>query len=227
MNNKEKNRFEMIGSVYSFGEAEVSALGVIPKLSELFGDLKMIHREISLNDKLLSEGTKGKVASKEVSQTEIVNLGLVFAGALFSFAVDRDDTELMTFADINSKTIKKLRESELPVFIERILDKADAIAEGLTKYGISKEKRNAARATLNVFIERFAAVSIGKGSKSAARDNITLLFKNADKKLKVLDRLMLHFKNDNAELFNKYTAARVIYDKSGKRVASIAAKPVP
>mgnify|MGYP001605910363 CR=1 FL=1 len=40
-----------------------------------------------------------------------------------------------------------------------------------------------------------------------------MLFDKADKKLKVLDKLMLGFKESSPELYSRYNAARVIYDK--------------
>ena len=42
-----------------------------------------------------------------------------------------------------------------------------------------------------------------------------MLFDKADKKLKVLDKLMLGFKESSPELYSRYNAARVIYDKRG------------
>lgn len=213
MNKSEKNKFEMIGSVANFGKTENTSIATMPALVPEFSDLEMIHKEIGLNDRVLEEGTKGKVVSKNISQAEIVKTGLVFAGAIYGYAAAKEDSELMTFADVSSVTLKRLRDSEVPLVIERFLDKADELGNELAAYGITEEKRTAARRQLNNYLDDFSELSTGKGSKKTARQNITLLFNKADKKLKVIDKLMLGFKVSNPELYSKYEAARVIYDK--------------
>ena len=225
MNIREKNRSEMFERVVAFGEAEKTRLNAIPKVATAISELKMIQREISLNDRLLFEGTKAKVFSKDVTQKEIIPLALVIAGGIFSYAVDISDEELIKSADINSKTIHKLRDSEIPVFIERIIDKADELGDLLMPYGLTAEKRTAARGKLDEYIAKFTTLNTGKGTKSAARKTISDLFDNGDKKLRVLDKLMIGFKESDTELFNLYASARVIIDKSSSRNTN--PEPVP
>lgn len=217
MNNREKNRNEMYERVVTFWNTEAAKLSAIPKVGIVIGELKTIQREISLNDTVLSEGTKGKVVSKDTSQKEILPAGLSVAGAIYGYAVDKGNEELMVFADVNSKTLQKLRDSEVPVFIDKLLDKADELGDELIPYGITADKKTAARTKLDDYIAKYATVNTGKGAKAAARKNISLLFKNGDKKLLVLDKLMIGFKETEIELFNLYTSARVIVDKVSSR----------
>ena len=66
-----------------------------------------------------------------------------------------------------------------------------------------------ARAKLKNYMDKFTGVS-SKGVKKTARETITMLFGKADNQLKVLDKLMIPFKEKNRQLYSRYEAARVI-----------------
>lgn len=215
MNNREKNRYEMFGKVWNFGDEEKNNFADTPTISALFGDIKMVHREIGLNDTITKEGIRGKVVSKDVSQAEIIPIGLAVAGGIYGFAVDQADSELISFSDINCRSFSRLRDSEIPGRIERILDKADELGDALIPYGITADFRTEANAKLQDHLGKFASLNTGRGAKKTARETMSMLFQKADKKLKVLDKLMIKYKSKSPELYSKYEAARIIYDKSG------------
>lgn len=214
MNTREKNKNEMLGTVSDFYNSEKNSFIALPGVVKTFSDIVAIHKEIKLNEKVIQEGTKGKVVSKDLSQEELVKTALVFAGAIYGYAAGINDNELLTFSDINSKTFNNLRDSEIPLTVEKILDKADELAEALIPFGITQEKRTVAKTKLEDYLEKFGSVNTGKITKKSARETNLMLFIKADQKLKVLDKLMLSFKEINPELFSKYNAARVIYDKA-------------
>ena len=219
MNTREKNKHEMLGAVSNFYDTEKNSFAELPGISAAFADIKMIHKEIGLNEKIIQEGTKGKVVSKDDAQAELIKTALVFAGSVYGYAAGKNDSELLTFADINSKTFSKLRDSEIPLIVEKILDKADEIGETLIPFGITGEKRTLARTKLDDYLQKFGSVNTGKNTKKSARETNLMLFDKADQKLKVLDKLMFGFKESNTGLYSKYSAARVIYDKvSGYKV---------
>ncbi|MFA5806619.1 MAG: hypothetical protein WC879_18460 [Melioribacteraceae bacterium] len=183
--------------------------------------------EIDLNEKIIQEGTKGKVISKDDSQAELIKTALVFAGSIYGYAAGKNDMELLTFADINSSTFNKLRDAEIPLTVEKILDKADALGTSLIPFGITEEKRTSGRAGLNDYLQKFGSVNTGKGSKKSARETNLMLFDKADKKLRVLDKLMLGFKESSPELYSRYNAARVIYDKGSSHKVGDNTAPIP
>jgi hypothetical protein len=213
MNKRQKNKYDMIGSVANFGETENGALAGIPALVNAFSDIKGFYRELGLNENIMIEGTHGKVVSKNVSQEEIINTGLSLAGAIYGYAALKGNDELMNFADIKRGTFGRQRDSEIPLTVEKYLDKADALGAELVPFGITDERRASARERLNDYLEKFSGLSTGKGVKKAARETINILFEKADKKLKILDKLMVGFKTGDPELYSRYTSARMIYDK--------------
>lgn len=214
MNNRQLNKYDMLGSVCSLYDTESGAFAAFPAVAAPFSDIKMVYQEIGLNEKIIKEGTKGKVSSKNTAQEQIVKIGLIFAGALYAYAVDTNDQELMTFSDLNSKSFSKLRDSEVPITVESILAKVEGLGDKLIPYGISTEKKTSGREMLNEYIAKFAELNSGKTSKKTANENISMLLEKADKKLKVLDKLMLGVQEANAGLYSKYTSARVIVDKA-------------
>jgi len=214
MNTREKNKNEMFGSVSGFYESEKSTFAGLAGLVAAFNNITAIHKEINLNEKIILEGTKAKVNSKDVSQDILVQTALVFSGAIYGYAAAEEDVELLTFADLNTKSFGKLRDAEVTLTVEKILDKADELGDELIPFGVTEEHRTLARTKLDDYIEKFGSVNTGKTTKKSARKTNTMLFKKADKKLIVLDRLMLSFKGNKPELYSRYTASRVIYDKS-------------
>lgn len=217
MNNRQLNKYEMLCAIYTLYDKQKEAFTEFNAVAGPFTAIKSFCKEIELNEKIVSEGTKGKVESKNNAQEKIIQTGLVIAGAIYAYAADKNDVELMTFSDLYSKSFTKLREAQVPIEVDKILDKAGELGDLLIPFGLSADKRTSARQTLDEYIDKFANLSSGKTSKKAAGENIAALFDNADKKLKVLDKLMLGVKEKNAELYAMYESAKVIIDKASSR----------
>lgn len=215
MNNRELNKYETLGRLVSLYENEKESFAGLPAIEKAFGDIKSAYKEIQLNEKVIQQGTKGLVNSKDNSQEQIIQMGLVFAGALYAYAVDKSDTGLITFSDISSKTFAKMRDSQIPIAIDGILDKVEELGDSVTEYGLPPEKRSAGRALLEDYIAKYDVLDNGKTSKKSARQNIISLLEKADAKLKVLDKLMLNIKESNSGLYAKYVSAKQIIDKAG------------
>ncbi len=225
MNTHEKNKYEMLEAVYGFYENEKENLVQLPAASAAFSEINLIVKEIALNEKIIQEGTKGKIISRNDSQAELIKIALVIAGAIYGYAAEKNNSELLNFADINTKTVSKLRNSEVPIFVEKIIEKADELGDELIPFGITADKRNSVRTLLKDYSDKYAVVSAGKVTKKSAGETIEMLLKKADAKVKVLDKLMIGFKDSNSQLYSKYSSARVIYDKAGKH--KIPAENVP
>jgi hypothetical protein len=149
MNARDKNKTEMLGKVVRFNEEQKSEFAGIPALGKVTGELKMQSSEIELNMKIISEGTKGKVVSKDVSKEELIDATLKCTGAIFAYAVDAKDAELKVFSDVYSKTFLRKRDSELPGFSELFFDKANELGDKLIPYGFDEAKRAEVRSVLD------------------------------------------------------------------------------
>jgi hypothetical protein len=225
MNVRQLNKYEMLCSVYNFYDTEKVDLSSFSAVTAPFTDVKMICKEIELNEKIVNQGTKGKVGSKNTAQEEIIKNGLIIAGAIYAYAVEKNDIELMNFSDLSTRSFARLRDSEIPIKIDDILSKAEELGDLLTQFGATAAKRTAAKLVLDNYTDKFAELNSGKVSKKTANETINLLFDKADKKLKVLDKLMLGVQESNAELYTKYDNARVIIDKAASRKTAVADSP--
>jgi hypothetical protein len=214
MNNRELNKYEMLVAVYGFYLDKKGEANFNRATASLFEGVNLIVKEIALNEKTLQEGNKGKIASRDVTQDELSTTALVVAGALYGYAAGISDMELLKVSDINSSSLKKMRNSELPIFVESLFDKADSIGDGLIAYGISAEYRTSARTLLNDYLSKYGEVNSGRTSRTKSHENVRLLLTKADEKLKVLDKLMLGVKVSNPDLYTEYESARVVIDKA-------------
>ncbi len=215
MNIRSKNKYERLGRVNDLYEMERESFSDVPAAGNVFTEVGTIYKEIGLNMQILSEGTKGKVISKDVSKTEIMQMGLVFSGAIYGYAVGIGDNELSTFSDISSRTFSRMRESEVPLFVGKILDKAESIGDGLIPFGITAEKKTAGRNKLEDYLGKFSSVNLGKGAKKTANETVNMLLEKGDQKIKVLSKLLLGYKESKPELYSKFESACVIIDKGG------------
>ena len=227
MNTREKNKQEMLGTVSGFYEEYKNSFTGLTGLITAFSDIISIKKEIELNEKIVNEGTKGKVVSRDDSQNGLITSALTFAGALYGYAASKNDLELLTFADISSSTFTRMRIAEIPLRVEDILDKVDELGEELLPFGITGEQRTAGRAILDDYVKKFGSVNSGKGSKKSASDSSKKLLTKVDAKLKVLDKLMFSFSTSDSDLYSKYETARMIYDKGGSRNGGSDAPPPP
>jgi len=217
MNIREKNKKEMLGNVSGFYNLEKAAFTGMPGLNASFSDIIAINKEVELNEKVIQEGTKGKVISRDDSQAELIKTALVIAGAVYGYAASKNDLELLTAVDISSSTFKKMRDAEIPIRVEKILESATALGGELLPFGVSEELLNSSKTKLDDYVTKFGGVYAGRGSKKAAAESTKKLLAKSELKLKVLDKLMLSFKTSDADLYSRYEAARMIYDKRGKR----------
>ena len=213
MNYHQKNKLDMLDTVTDFYDNEQGALSTLPAVATVFGNIKVISKEIKENDQIATDGTKARVIAKNAAKEILKQKCLVIAGAIYSYSVDINDEETAALADINSKSLTKLRESEIPGFFNKFIKLATDNAENLVQYGITEEKINDAQRIHDEYVAKFGKVSKGKTTKKGAVKNITALFKTVDKKLKKLDKLMLGIKSVNPEVHRKYESARVIIDK--------------
>jgi hypothetical protein len=214
VNNREINKYEMLLAVYGYYAKKKDSAGFISAVATAFENIDLIAKEIALNEGILQEGNQGKIASRDVSKDELIRTALVIAGAVYGYAAGMSDAELLITSDINSRTLIKLRNSELPIFVEKFLDKADEIGENLVPYGVTVEQRTNVRSLLDDYIAKYGNVNSGKTGKKTAHETIRLLLTNADAKLKMLDKLMLGVREKDSALYSEYEAARVIIDKA-------------
>jgi len=227
MNTREKNKQEMLGTVSGFYEEYKNSFTGLTGLITAFTDVISIKKEIELNERIVNEGTKGKVVSRDDSHEGLITSALTFAGALYGYAASKNDLELLTFADISSSTFTRMRIAEIPLRVEDILDKVDELGDTLSPFGVTAEQRTAGRVILNDYFKKFGGVNSGKGSKKSASESSKKLLTKADTKLKVLDKLMFKFSTSNSDLYSKYETARMIYDKKGTHNGGSGTPPTP
>ncbi len=226
MTNNEIDRYNRNSVVIEFRDANKEPISIIPKLDAAFNEAATINKEVGLNKKIVDTGTSGMVISKDISRDNLIKRGLVFAGALYGCAVDKADNELMTFSDLNSRSFTKLRDSQVPLLIESILDKCDAAGDALIPFGITAEKRTGFRTLLNEHMDKFAALNQGKITKKTANATIKMLLNKFDAKLVVIKKLMLGFEESNQEMYAKFLSACEIVKSAATKNGSSTTAPV-
>ncbi len=217
MTNKGINKYNRLETVVIFGQKNKETFISVPKLGAAFDESELMYKEIGLNIKVLKVGTGGLVELKNNSQEDIIDTSLVIAGGIFAYAVEKNNIELKKFSDLNSRDFTRIRDSQVPLLAEAIIDKSDSIGDDLIPFGINEHKRVDARAKLTDYIDKFGALNQGKISKKTANATIKMLLTKFDAKLIVIKKLMLGFKKDYAEMYSSFETAATIINSPATR----------
>ncbi len=214
MNKNDEGKLEMIDDVVDVLDAEKAIYSSVNAISLQRDNLRNISLEIKKNEATLKDSTIGKTESKYVSEDELVHDTVVVAGGIYAYASTEQLTDLKVFSDVSRRDFRRMRDTDVPVKAKSILDKADELGDVLIPYGITQDLRDELRTDLTDYSVKVSNQGTGVVDKSAARSNITALFKRADIALNILDKLMKQFLKSNPEFYNKYKISRNIWDKA-------------
>lgn len=214
MNKKDESRLGMIDAVVNTLDAEKDIYSSVNAIAIQRDNLRTFSADIKKNEATLKDSTLGKTESKYVSGDELVHDAVVVAGGIFAYATTEELTDLKIFSDITRRDFLRIRETDIPVKAQSILDKADELGDALIPYGITQALRDELRVDLTDYSAKVSNQGAGVVDKSTARSTITALFKRADIALNILDKLMKQFLKSNPEFYTSYKISRNIWDKA-------------
>ena len=188
-------------------------------LNNVKNNLVSVCSEINEQEVLLKNSALGKTRAKDESMEDLIDEAIVTAGVIYAYAVGQGDIELETFANVSERELQKVRETEIPIKVKAILDKADEVGESLETFGITQTERDNLRNKLADFNKKAADQNLGITNKTAARDALDSLFDKADKTVDILEKLMKRFENTQPEFYNRFLAAKNIKNKAVRHKA--------
>lgn len=154
----------------------------------------------------------------------LIDSSLEIAGAIYSYAHDEKNNELMARVDLKPTYFEKMTQAEIISVAGIIMEAASKLSpEALANEDISAEEIS----TYAKLISFFKAIKSSKREavidRSGTTEKLNQLFEEANALIKEkLDRLARQFKRKDPDFFLKYKAARtVLYRNASKKEAEV------
>ena len=219
MTNKDLNKYGMFKAVLAVYVKWLTIILTIPALAEMFELLKTKVQEIKATSSALKNAKKGNVANKNNLLMDAIQAALPIKGLLKSYAKATGNEVLLAKVKVSeSELTTKLREDETVEKLNEIMDEARSNPEVMVKGNYPAEKLDEVQALIDKVEVAENSVDTGSASASALKKKEAALVKEVTAILKEhLDELMPLAKKEHLDLFNEYTASRVIKDLGGKQ----------
>lgn len=191
----------------------------VNKFGAVMGDLKSKSIEVD-------SATTGKTSVKYGAEDALVNALLPVCAALFVYGRQEKIPAIKERVKTTKSKLQTMRDTELASFGNAVTGLAETNAKGIEPFGITAEKiadlKAKAQAYASAIGERESSVAGRKG----ARGSMNELFDRADEILsEELDHFIEMLRPVDAELYNKYFAARIIKDTGVRHRMNEAAEP--
>ncbi len=225
MTNNQENKRGMYSTVLPLLKANTGKTGSVPAFAPAVASFETTLAQINAKEKERSEGTTGKLETRDNAEAELIDALIPVAGALAAYASETNNTELKEKAAVKISVLEHMRDLDL-------LDKAKAIAgyaqeqnTNLVPYGVSADVLTALDQKRSAFETAVAELGKGKVERTGARTALNDLFDTADDILKnKLDNMMKVVRKNEPQLGIAYDAARVIKDLGAGHAVK---QPVP
>jgi hypothetical protein len=216
MTNIHQNKFSMFLVVLTVLTKNSLIIALIPALVRFVASFKQLVEQIGIDMEALENKITGKTSAKRQAEDDMVDAVLPMVNALYSYASDEKDVELMAKTNITATDIHKVRDAERGLYATMLLDMVESKKAELADRNVTDANFAKARQKVAAFIDSLGSRNSSMSERTGGRDVLIANFTRADELLENhIDKLMSHFKQDHQEFYLDYQAARVIHDLGG------------
>lgn len=214
MNQKDQNHFDMHVQVQRCLDGNPEKWNFIPALTRYKNMLDENIQLIREKDEKATGVTKGITVSKsELRQSLAMKMAIV-AGAMYAYASEHNDSELLQDVDISYHELAKLPEQEFINKTATILDLGEDRLEELADQAITAGQLTDLSTSLDDFREMKGLPRTKQLSIRAAKDEVSALVDQTNDMLREqMDKSMLRFRTIDEAFYESYQNARTIVDR--------------
>ena len=140
------------------------------------------------------------------------------AAAVFSWAEENEDVQLMGRVNFSVTDILKGRDSKVIARCRDIHAAASENVDSLEDAGVTPAKLTALKKKIDAFEDLQTKPRQNVAKRSAATKAMPAMFRKADRVIgRRLDKLVVQFKDSAPDFYNAYQTARVVVDNPGAR----------
>lgn len=217
MEKKFENKLIMLKAVLSLMEQNQPLWQDSPAIVTACSDLRNLVDRIVLAKRNSEKDNSGVVVQKQNLNEALVESGFEMASMLFAYFSRVNNAVMKAKVDFPISELRNLRDGELGDKCLDILDLRAGIEGEVEQYGATQEKADALRSLVSEYEQQLPHARVNVSTRKAGKETIKQLLADATLLNKEqLDRLMVKFKNGNAEFYASYLNARKVVDY-GKR----------
>lgn len=216
MTNVHQNKYSMYLVVLAVLVKNNITVALIPALVRFVASFKQLVAEIGVAMEALDNKTTGKTSAKRKAENYMVEAVVPLVNALFSYASEKKNIELMEKTNITASDIHAVRDAERGEYATMLLDMVESNKADLADWNVTDAVLTSARQMVAAFIDSLGSRNSSISERTGGRDVLFAKFTSADEFLENhIDKLMPQFKKDHLEFYLDYQAARVIHDLGG------------
>jgi hypothetical protein len=231
MTNVHQNKYSMYLVVLTVLTKNSLIIALIPALVRFVTSFKQFVEEIGIEMEALDTMITGKTSAKRKAENDMVDAVVPLINALYSYASEKKNVELMEKTNITASDIHALRDAERGEYATMLLDMVESNKADLADWNVTDAIFANARQMVAAFIDSLGSRNSSISERTGGRDVLFAKFTSTDELLENhIDKLMSQFKKDHLEFYLDYHAARVIHDLgggNGTKVPQPAAAKVP
>lgn len=212
MNKHQSSKLDSLKLIAKESENNPESISKVPKFGVVVDRLRQICSDIEELQIEQEKDLTGITADKGVALENLSDSSIEIAGALYSYAHDKNDNILMAKVNLKATQIANMTQSELTATAKIILEEASQVPqEELANEGISADELSAYSELINYFSSVKSSKREAVIDRSGVTEKLSKLFEEANSLVKnKLDRLAVQFKRKDPDFYLKYKAARAI-----------------
>lgn len=213
MTQEQINRTEMYEATNGYMDRNAAVWSTIPIVNtyktKLVGIISGI--KTSAGDQEAAQVFIGN-STREMKQQLSIKLDIL-DDTLEAYAADTENAELLSKASNSKSDYFRLSNEDFEIKGRNTLDLLTENVGSMTEYGTSAEQIDETKVNFNNFLERRGKPRAYQIESRIATQNLEELFKEGNKILDRMDKVLKRFKRTNPAFYNGYSAARTIIDK--------------
>lgn len=213
MTGKQENKRSMYIAVQKVCNKYKSIWSGLVAYVNAFADFETIIDDIETQRLIQAGKITGIATNKTKEEDEMIQITIEVAGAVFAYAADIEDNELMEKVNYSSSELKDLRDTFLKDICLLIHHEADEVIDKLADYGKTPADLTQLKKEIDDFADILAKPRTAIGTRSTATSQLIILLKNGDKILETrMDKLMGNYKTKERKFYMSYKSAGKIID---------------
>ena len=228
MTKTHENKLTMYLAVASVLDDNGAKTATLAALTQATGTFKGLIDAVKEKSKEFDLMATGMTLAKLEAEDQLLEELMPAVHALFAYAHTAKDTTLTEKADVSEGAVRKLRDAEIIVKANGLLDIIEANVAQLAGHGVTAETVATIRQKIDAYELALEKKEGTYSERVSTNKALYDLYDQADTVLaKQIDPLMEQFRRKDVDFYNSYTQARWIKMLGGWRKAKPATTQTP
>lgn len=210
MTNTQEDTLSMILTFEDFDSEHKEIGDSLPHFRGYATNLTALRVEIQSAAEIQKQTKRGLTISKEELRTALIGQIMKVQRGLNSYATFIKNTELISQAETNESSLKKVADTGLRDYAQNFYTLANEYLDELASYRITAETQAALQKAINDFTAAIPKPRSGQNKRSEATKKLKTLLKEAQQTLEQIDIEVEMLKEENPEYYSLYKKARKI-----------------